>query len=437
MQRRNLDPVRVLAIVLALAGAAPGALARSAYLHSATFESEADAPTLVLSLSTKVKARVYTLEKPHRVVIDLAGTRSAAGFRPPAPRGPVTVVRTAQRPDEGYRLVIELPGARAAPQVASQAGAGGYQLRVALAGAPTFAGAAGGASAAAAETDATASNVTAASATLAASKPVPAVTAARTVQPAHGPGRNGRDVIIVVDAGHGGEDPGAIGPGGTREKDVTLDIARALAARINEQPGMRAVLTRDSDRLIDLRERFERARQARADLFVAIHADSVRDRSVTGASVYTLSYHGASSEAAKRLADRENATVLKGGISLASVDPNLASVLLDAAQSQIMGQSVEAADAVLDALDQVGAVRKRVVQHAGFVVLKSPDLPSMLVETAYISNPAEERKLRSSDYQQRLAEAIQAGVERYFRQHPPDGSNYANARGRVGNDSGV
>lgn len=434
MQRRNRGPVQILAIAVALAGAAPVALARSAYLHSAALESEADSPTLVLSLSTKVKARVYTLEKPHRVVVDLADTRSAAGFRPPAPRGPVTVVRTAQRPDEGYRLVIELPGARAAPQVASQSGAGGYQLRIALAGVPAVASAAAAPHAAVAEVT---SNTTAASASVAASKPVPAVASTRTVQPAHGPGRSGRDIIIAIDAGHGGYDPGSIGPGGTYEKDVTLPIARALAARINEQPGMRAVLTRDSDRLIDLRERFERARQAHADLFVSIHADSVRDRSITGASVYTLSYHGASSEAAKRLADRENATVLKGGISLASVDPNLASVLLDAAQSQIMGQSVEAADAVLDALDQVGAVRKRVVQHAGFVVLKSPDLPSMLVETAYISNPAEERKLRSSDYQQRLAEAIQAGVERYFRQHPPDGSNYASAHGRVGNDSGV
>jgi len=419
MQRRVPAPVHVLAIALALSGAAPAALARSAYLHSATFESDTDSPTLVLSLSAKVKARVYTLEKPHRVVIDLPDTRGAAGFKPPAPRGPVTVVRTAQRPDEGYRLVIELPGTRAAPQVGSQAGPGGYQLRIALAGAPAIA------------------PVAAAAPSAPPAAAVPAVAAARTVQPAHSPGRNGRDIIIAIDAGHGGYDPGSIGPAGTYEKDVTLPIARALAERINQQPGMRAVLTRDSDRLIDLRERFERARQARADLFVSIHADSVRDRSITGASVYTLSYHGASSEAAKRLADRENATVLKGGISLAGVDPSLASVLLDAAQSQIMGQSVEAADSVLSALDQVGAVRKRVVQHAGFIVLKSPDLPSMLVETAYISNPAEERKLRSSDYQQRLAEAIQAGVERYFRQHPPDGSNYANAHARVGDDSGV
>jgi len=260
-----------------------------------------------------------------------------------------------------------------------------------------------------------------------------------TVQAKHAPGREGRDIIIAIDAGHGGVDPGATGPSGTHEKDVTLAIARALAARINNQPGMRAVLTRDSDRLIDLRERFERARNARADLFVSIHADSIRDRSIAGASVYTLSNHGASSEAARQLADRENA-VLKGGTALANLDPSLAAVVMDAVQSQIMGQSVEAADDVLGALDQVGAVRKRVVQHAGFIVLKSPDLPSMLVETAYISNPSEERNLRSSDYQQRLAEAIETGVTSYFRQHPPDGSSYASARGpeaRLPDDSGV
>ena len=401
----------VLAAALLAVAGAPATAAASAYLHTATLETDAGAPILVLGLSAAVSARVYTLEKPHRIVIDLPATQGAIGLRLPTARNPVTAIRGAPRTPDGYRMVLELPRTTVAPQLISLAGAGGYQLRVSLTGVlPVVAPA-----------------------------PAPAP-APRTVQPAHSPGRFGRDIIVAIDAGHGGDDPGATGPGGTREKDVTLAIARTLAARINDRPGMRAVLTRDSDRLIDLRQRFERARNARADLFVSIHADAVRDRSITGASVYTLSYHGASSEAAKRLADRENATVLKGGISLAGVDPNLASVLLDAAQSQIMGQSVEAADAVLGALDQVGAVRKKVVQHAGFMVLKSPDLPSMLVETAYISNPAEERNLRSSDYQQRLAEAIESGVTRYFRQHPPDGTNYASAHGadgKVGDDSGV
>jgi N-acetylmuramoyl-L-alanine amidase len=412
---RRFLSCQVLAMILLGSGAAPTVLAAGAYLHTATLDADGNSPSLVLGLSTSVKPRVYTLEKPHRVVVDLPGTRGAVGLRLPAARGPVAVVRGAQHTPNEYRLVLELPAASAAPQLNSGAVAGGYQLRIALAGSPPVMPAA------------------------AAAATAPAATASRAVQPEHSPGRFGRDIIVAVDAGHGGDDPGATGPSGTREKDVTLAIARTLAARLNEQPGMHAILTRDSDRLIDLRERFERARKARADLFVSIHADSIRDRSVTGASVYTLSYHGASSEAARQLADRENA-VLKGGIALGNVDPNLASVLLDAAQSQIMGQSVEAADSVLSALDQVGAVRKRVVQHAGFMVLKSPDLPSMLVETAYISNPGEEQNLRSGSYQQRLAEAIESGVTRYFRQHPPDGTNYASAHapeGRVPDDSGV
>jgi N-acetylmuramoyl-L-alanine amidase len=315
-------------------------------------------------------------------------------------------LRGAARAHGSYRLVVELrERPPSAPRAQPLATATGFQLRIPLGGAAP---------------------------SIAATPAAPAPSA-RTVQPAHGPGRTGRDIVVAVDAGHGGEDPGASGPAGTREKDITLAIARSLAAKLNARPGIRAVLTRDADRLIDLRERFERARHARADLFVSIHADSVRDRSIAGASVYTLSYHGASSEAARQLADRENATV--GSVSLANVDPALASVLLDATQSQIMGASVEAADQVLGALDGVGAVRKKVVQHAGFMVLKSPEVPSMLVETAYISNPAEERKLRSAAYQERLAQAIESGVVSYFQRHPPDGTNYANAR-RAGDAHG-
>ncbi len=248
------------------------------------------------------------------------------------------------------------------------------------------------------------------------------------------------DKVVVIDPGHGGEDPGAIGPSGLREKDVVLSVALQLRERLNALPGLRVMMTRDADFFVPLHERVKKARRVQADLFVSIHADSVRDHSITGASVYTLSYHGASSEAARRLADRENATVLKGGVSLADVNPALASVLLDAAQSQIMGASVEAADQVLGALDDVGAVRKKAVQHAGFMVLKSPDVPSMLVETAYISNPSEERKLRSASYQEQLARAIESGVVNYFQHHPPDGTNYANRRrdgDTVESDSGV
>jgi N-acetylmuramoyl-L-alanine amidase len=234
--------------------------------------------------------------------------------------------------------------------------------------------------------------------------------------------------VVVIDAGHGGKDPGSTGPDGTREKDVVLPIARALAARLNAEAGVRAVLTRDTDRFIELRERMDAARDARADLFISVHADAVLNHDIAGASVYTLSSRGASSEAARFLADRENEAVLKGVVNLGGVNADLASLLLDVSQTANMGASVEAADAVLTALDRVGAVRKREVQHAAFVVLKSPDVPSMLVETAYISNPAEERKLRTESWQQQLASAIAGGVVGYFRKHPPDGTAYAAQR---------
>jgi N-acetylmuramoyl-L-alanine amidase len=255
------------------------------------------------------------------------------------------------------------------------------------------------------------------------------------VRAAHEPqGEHG--IIIAVDAGHGGDDPGATGVSGTREKVVTLAIARALAARIDREPGMHAVLTRDGDYFVELRDRMNRAHAAHADMFVSIHADAVRDRGVSGASVYILSERGASSEAARKLAEQQNAADLKGGISLSDQRPDVSAVLLDVAQNANIGQSVEAADRVLGALDHVGAVRKREVQQAAFVVLKSPDIPSLLVETAYISNASEERKLRAPGEQQRLADAIFSGIDSYFRKFPPDGSQYARTHG-AGTDNGV
>jgi N-acetylmuramoyl-L-alanine amidase len=252
-------------------------------------------------------------------------------------------------------------------------------------------------------------------------------TGPKTVRAVHAPGEGDRDVIVAVDAGHGGVDPGAIGHGGTREKDITLAIARALAERINAEPGMHAVLTSNRDEFVELWDRIARARAAHADLFVSVHADSIRDRSVSGASVYVLSVHGASSEAAKMLADRENAADLMGGIALDDKGP-LGAVLIDAAQDQIVGQSASAAERVMSALEGVGEIRKAQVQRAGFVVLKSPAIPSMLVETAYISNPGEERRLRSTEQQARLAEAIATGVRSYFVKYPPDGTRFKQER---------
>jgi N-acetylmuramoyl-L-alanine amidase len=248
------------------------------------------------------------------------------------------------------------------------------------------------------------------------------------VRAPHAPIGRDRAVVVAVDAGHGGQDPGAIGRGGTQEKNVVLEIARGLATRINAEPGMRAILTRDSDRFLTLRERMGRARVAKADIFISIHADSVRNRDVSGSSVYVLSERGATDEAARWLAERENAADLMGGVSLSDKDNALASVLLDLSQSANISASITAAQRVLRSMDRIGTVRKPQVQQAGFVVLKSPDIPSMLIETAYISNAGDERRLRTKAHQQKLAEAIFAGIRSYFEQNPPPGTRFAQAR---------
>lgn len=205
-----------------------------------------------------------------------------------------------------------------------------------------------------------------------------------------------RDLVIAIDAGHGGEDPGAIGPGGTREKDVVLAIARKLEALVRREKGMRPVMIRDGDYFIPLRQRTKKARQHKADLFISIHADAaaVRGSQARGSSVYTLSERGATTEAARWLAERENASDLVGGVSLDDKDDLLASVLLDLSQAATNEASMEVAHEILKELGRVGEVHKRRVEQAGFIVLKSPDIPSVLVETAFISNPAEERRLR-------------------------------------------
>ena len=252
-----------------------------------------------------------------------------------------------------------------------------------------------------------------------------AAPAPKPVVAAHAPGAALRDLVIAVDAGHGGKDPGAIGRAGTREKDVTLAVARELVRIINAESGMRAVLTRNGDQFVALRDRGRMARRHQADLFVSINADAVANRGVTGSSVYVLSLRGASSEAARWLAEKENAADLVGGVSLDDKDAVLASVLLDLSQTASITASLDAAAKVLHELDRIGELKRSQVQQAGFVVLKAPDIPSMLIETAFISNPEEERRLRSPEHQARLARAIHAGLRNYFYANPPPGSRIA------------
>ncbi|MCX7094528.1 MAG: N-acetylmuramoyl-L-alanine amidase [Methylobacter sp.] len=223
-----------------------------------------------------------------------------------------------------------------------------------------------------------------------------------------------KDIVIAIDAGHGGEDPGAHGQNGTEEKHITLAIAKKLADLINNQPGMKAVLVRKGDYYVDLRKRMQIARAARSDLFISIHADAFQDSTVKGASVFTLSNKGASSEAARWLANSENSSDLVGGVSLNDKEDVLASVLLDLSQTATQDASVSVARKVLKNFQNIGELHYAAVQKAGFLVLKSPDVPSILVETAFISNPSEELRLLSTDHQSRIAHAIFNGVRSHF-----------------------
>jgi len=230
---------------------------------------------------------------------------------------------------------------------------------------------------------------------------------------------DGRPIIIAIDAGHGGEDPGAIGPLGTYEKDVTLGIARKLKELIDAEPNMRAVLTRDGDYFVPLHTRVQKARRVQADLFVSVHADAFIKPHARGSSVFALSERGATSAAAQWLAKRENDADLIGGINLDVRDPYLKQTLLDLSQTATINDSLKLGRAVLGEIGEINALHKNAVEQAGFAVLKAPDIPSILVETAFITNPDEERRLRDDSYRGRMATAILNGIKRYFAANPP------------------
>ncbi|MDH4391924.1 MAG: N-acetylmuramoyl-L-alanine amidase [Aquabacterium sp.] len=238
--------------------------------------------------------------------------------------------------------------------------------------------------------------------------------------PADAQRRIDRLVVVAIDPGHGGEDPGAIGPTGLREKDVVLAVALKLRDRINSVPGMRAMLTRDDDYFVPLAERVRKARRVQADLFVSIHADAFFTPEARGASVFALSSTGASSAAARWMANKENAADVVGGVNTVAVkDAQVLRAMLDMSTDAQIKDSLKIGSEVLERIGKVGALHKRNVEQAGFAVLKAPDIPSILVETAFISNPAEEAKLRSSDYQDQLVEALHTGIRRYFARNPP------------------
>ncbi len=345
-----------------------------------------DSTRVVLDLSGRAQHSLMLLRRPDRVVLDIAHARIAPRVRRLAAAGVIKNMRIAARRAGQLRIVFDVRHAvRAKSFLSAPNDRYGYRLVLDL---------------------------------------DDAVRAERPVRVAHAPPQ-ARDLVIAIDPGHGGDDPGAIGLNGTCEKTIVLAIAKDLAARVNDQPGMKAFMTRTGDYFVPLRDRMRRARAHDADLFISIHADSIRDRRVDGSSVYILSQRGASDEAARWLAERENASDLIGGVSLDDKNPVLRSVLLDLSQSASLSASEAAAQSVLQALNRVGEIRKPQVQQARFVVLKSPDIPSMLVETAYISNPREELRLRTRAQQNKLAAAILKGIRNYFYANPPAGTRVA------------
>jgi N-acetylmuramoyl-L-alanine amidase len=417
-------PAKLWILLVTLLGALVGAPAGGSSPVTVTdvrLWSGPEGTRLVLDLSALPRHEVFTIENPDRVVIDLAQTRLAIRKDLPAGQGPVKSVRSGPQADGGLRLVLDLSARQAVKSfTVGPDGNAGHRLVIELPGAGTPGPAP--ASVAPPGPAPTGKQVLAA-ASAAVAREAPAVDdPVKTLASTAG---KQRDLVIAVDAGHGGQDPGAIGRGGTREKQVTLAIARKLAAAINAEDGMRAVLIRDGDYFITLRGRARKARELGADMFVSVHADSVPNRSVSGSSVYVLSLRGASDEASRWLAERENAADLMGGVSLDDKSDVLASVLLDVTQKEAVSNSVEAAASVLASLRRVGSVHGPRVKHAGFIVLKSPDIPSMLVETAFISNTTDERRLRDAAHQQRIAQAIHAGVRNYFYESPPPGTRIA------------
>ncbi|MBX2878531.1 MAG: N-acetylmuramoyl-L-alanine amidase [Granulosicoccus sp.] len=340
-------------------------------------------------------AELFTLQKPHRLVIDFPGAVLSTALPDEVlNQGVIKTIRHAQHGDNFLRVVLDLrraiePSSRLVPR------RGGQRLVVDL-----------GVKAGREQ-----------------------ISAAHTVVEQ----RPLRDAIIAIDAGHGGKDPGALGANETREKDITLSIALKLHDSLASRAGITPVLIRDDDYYVELRRRIEIASEKNADVFVSIHADAVNHDAAHGSSVYALSMDGATSEAAAWLAKSENeSAALYGDVSLHGLDDTLRQTLLDLTQNNTMERSLEAGAAVLEELGKVGSVHKESVEQAGFAVLRSPDIPSILIETAFISNRAEERRLNDPAYQKRVAEAIEAGLLSYLRHRAPEGTHLAAERRRDG-----
>ncbi len=379
--------------------------AKQVKVDSLRFWTAPDSTRLVFGVSSNPVHNIFLLDNPSRLVIDFKNTfKNRSIIQPPASHPVLSRIRSAPRNKSSLRVVIDLKRP-VNPQsfVLKPNKTYGHRLVVDLKHGEQISRIAKKTTTTIIKTPTRISKKTA---------PFPIKSAASSYY-------HPKELVIAIDAGHGGEDSGALGSRGTQEKKVVLAIAKKLERMVHNYPGMKPVMVRKGDYYVGLRQRMTIARKARADLFISIHADAFKKRSVNGASVYTLSNKGASSEAARWLAKHENAADLVGGVSLDDKSDMLKTVLLDLSQTATQDASFDVAGKILKNFGKIGRLHSHSVQNAGFMVLKSPDIPSILVETAFISNPGEERKLRSSKDQQKMAKAIFRGILDYFQYSAP------------------
>ena len=437
-QHRGTEPLaparrRLLAAAtLLLLPVVPGIAMASKLLAVRTWPSS-DYTRVTLELNSELRAEHFTLENPHRMVVDIQGLEMnptlndlVRNLRPDDPY--ISSLRIAQNRPNGIRIVFDLKHA-IVPQIFTLKPVGDYQYRLVLDLYPKVAqdplqALLRNMPQKKLDDDPLARVLSDLSrnpkGTGMAAVPVIPASIAPAPTPSQGSTAMGRKriVTIAIDAGHGGEDPGAIGKGGTREKDVVLAIAQKLKARIDATPGMRGYLTRDGDYFVPLNVRVEKARRVKADLFVSVHADAYIRPTAGGSSVYVLSERGASSTSAKWLAAKENSADLIGGINIHTQNNQVAKLLLDLSTSAQIKDSTQLASIMLNQLRDVYRLHKPQVENAGFAVLKAPDMPSILVETAFISNPTEEQMLRASQSQDRFALALHTGIQQFFSANP-------------------
>ncbi|MGK0444193.1 MAG: N-acetylmuramoyl-L-alanine amidase [Bermanella sp.] len=359
-----------------------------------------DSSRLVFDLNSEAEHKIFPLSSPNRLVIDIENSKMLDSLKDlDTSVGPVKKIRWGMRDKKDLRIVLDLRDAidaKSFPLPPNKQ----YSHRLVV--------------------DLIPKNN--ALKPLKISKPVLDAKQAQAIS---------RDIIVAIDAGHGGEDPGAIGHGGIYEKKVVMAIAKKLEALLEKEPGFKPVLVRTGDYYIGLRDRTKKARMANADLFISIHADAFSSSRASGSSVFALSQRGATSEAARWLADKENSSDLIGGVGGVSLDDKedlLAGVLLDLSMTASLSVSLELGQMVLNSMGGVAKLHKRRVEQAGFAVLKSPDIPSLLIETGFLSNPGEAKKLKTSSYQRRMASSIHQGIKRYFMQFPPPGTYLASIR---------